>query len=74
MPQKHSPRIDADTWEPDGPYSFTHPNDWTITNRIISAKSVWLLRHAADEHGSFKSADEAMRRHAELLRASSAQR
>ncbi|MEX3606296.1 MAG: hypothetical protein VB142_08330 [Burkholderia sp.] len=66
MNGKKAYEIDTDGWRRTGPYEFVHPAGWTITNHIIRAKSVWLLRQAAAEHGNYKSADEARRRHAEL--------
>jgi hypothetical protein len=56
----------ADEWQCNSPFEFVRTTDWTITNFSINAKSVWLLKQANTEHGSFKSAEEAKRRDAEL--------
>jgi hypothetical protein len=58
--------IDIDGWQRTDPAEFVHAAGWSTTNHIIEAKSVWLLQQAGTEHGNFKSADEAKRRHAEL--------
>lgn len=56
--------MDTNGWESTGPYGFTHPTGWSITNRIIGEKSVWQLQQADTAHGNFKSADDAKRWHA----------
>jgi hypothetical protein len=66
MNSKKACELTIDGWESKGPYEFVHPTGWTITNRILSAKSVWVLHRADAGHGNFKSADDAKRRHAEL--------
>ncbi len=66
MNSKKPPETTIDGWESASPYEFVHPTGWTITNRILSAKSVWVLHRADVGHGNFKSADDAKRRHAEL--------
>lgn len=66
MDDEKARQLYTDGWRCTGPYEYVHPAGWTIANRIIRAKSVWLLRQAGAERGSFRSADDAMRRHAEL--------
>jgi hypothetical protein len=66
MNDKKAWEIDTDGWQCIGPYEFVRVGGWTITNCIISGKSVWQLRQASTEHGNYKSAEEAMRQHAEL--------
>jgi hypothetical protein len=66
MSGKKTCEIDTDAWQCAGPYEFVHSVGWTITNEILRAKLVWLLRQVAAEHGNLKSADEATRRYAEL--------
>lgn len=49
-----------------GPYEFTHPDGWTITNRIVRRKPVWTLQLGYRSEGSFPSPADAMERHAQL--------
>ncbi|EIF32280.1 hypothetical protein BCh11DRAFT_07869 [Burkholderia sp. Ch1-1] len=55
-----------DRWHRTGPYEFSHPDGWTITNRIIRRRPVWTLQLGYRSEGAFPSPAEAMKRHAQL--------
>lgn len=57
--------LEADEWQCAGPYEYVHPSGWTITNYIIAAKPVWLLRQGGAERGSFECVEQAKRRYDE---------
>jgi hypothetical protein len=53
-------------WIRPGPYEFHHPSGWTIVNRIIHGKPLWVLQSGTRTDGAFRTPVAAMQRHAEL--------
>lgn len=54
-------------WRRISPYEFVHSSGWTITNRIIQRRSVWMLQHGDRSEGGFPSPSDAMTRHGQLV-------
>ncbi|KAA0073156.1 hypothetical protein CIW54_27965 (plasmid) [Paraburkholderia sp. T12-10] len=67
MPGSKSRETHTDGWCRNGPYEFVHVTGWTISNCIVSRKSVWTLMHGRRTEGNFPRPEDAMARHASLV-------